>query len=87
GKFLDRKSIEIELMNGGKRIVYAEHFVIATGSRPKEYPGIVVDQKKIFDSDGILRLHEFPERLMIIGSGIIGTEFATIFSNFKQTEV
>jgi len=46
-----------------------------------------VDQRKIFNSDGILNLKQFPERLMIIGSGIVGCEFATIFSNFRQTEV
>jgi dihydrolipoamide dehydrogenase len=68
-------------------ILYSENFIIATGSRPKKYPGIEVDQERILNSDGILNLKEFPERMIIIGSGIIGTEFATIFSSFKQTEV
>lgn len=81
-------STQIELDDKGKRkIISADEFVVATGSRPRDYPGIEVDQRRIINSEGILNLKEFPERLIIIGSGIIGTEFATIFSNFKQTEV
>ena len=47
----------------------------------------MIDQKQILDSDGILNLESFPERMMIIGSGIVANEFATIFSTSKQTEV
>ncbi|MBN1251552.1 MAG: NAD(P)/FAD-dependent oxidoreductase [Bacteroidales bacterium] len=85
-KFIDKHTIEISKDNKTE-ILQADNFVIATGSKPKDYPGLDVDQKRIINSDGILNLTEFPERMIIIGSGIIGTEFATIFSNFKQTEV
>lgn len=86
-RFLNNREIELLKNNGKKELLAADYFVIATGSKPREYPGIKVDQERIFDSDGILNMKKFPERLIIIGSGIIGTEFATIFSNFKQTEV
>lgn len=86
-RFLNPKEIEIKKESGETEIISGDYFVIATGSRPREYPGIEVDQERIFNSDGILKMKKFPERLIIIGSGIIGTEFATIFSNFKQTEV
>ncbi len=86
GRFLDRDTIEIE-HKGKKEKIQGKDFIIATGSRPREYPGIETDQVKIINSDGILNLKKFPERMMIIGSGIIGCEFATIFSNYKQTEV
>lgn len=86
-RFLNNKEIEVLMPDGKKENISADHFVIATGSKPREYPGIEVDQERIFNSDGILNMKKFPERLIIIGSGIIGTEFATIFSNFKQTEV
>jgi dihydrolipoamide dehydrogenase len=46
-----------------------------------------VDQERVLDSDGILNLKRFPKRLMIIGAGIVGCEYATIFSNFGQTKV
>jgi len=85
-RFINPGQVEIE-NEGEKEIVSADEFVIATGSRPRDYPGIDVDQCRIINSEGILNLTEFPERLIIVGSGIIGTEFATIFSNFKQTEV
>lgn len=85
-KFIDRNSIEVEKKDG-KEIISGEYFIIATGSRPRPYPGIPVDGIQIVDSDTILNLEKFPERMIIIGSGIIGCEFATIFSNFKQTKV
>ena len=85
-KFLNKNTIIIQ-KGDNEELIYSTNFIIATGSRPKEYPGIEVDQERIINSDGILNLKEFPERMIIIGSGIIGTEFATIFSSFKQTEV
>lgn len=85
-RFLDRHTLEIK-SDTGIEVISAEYIVIATGSVPRPHPDLVIDQKQIIDSDGILNLKNFPERMMIIGSGIIGCEFATIFSNFKQTEV
>ncbi len=85
-RFLDQNTIEIE-HSGKYEKVRAEAFVIATGSRPRLYPGIEIDGKQIITSDDIMKLRKFPERLIIVGSGIIGTEYATIFSNFRQTEV
>ena len=85
-KFKDGNTVEV--LNGNDtKLIKGEYFIIATGSRPREYPNIPTDGKLIFNSDNILNLKKFPERLMIIGSGIIGCEFATIFSNFNQTEV
>ncbi len=72
---------------GATTVITADHFLIATGSSPRQFPGIPVDQRRIFDSNGILNLAAFPKRLMIIGAGIIGCEYATIFSNLNQTQV
>jgi len=84
----NRFNYTIEIEHAGKyEKVQAKKFLIATGSRPKLLPSVVVDGKKIITSDDILKLKKFPERMIIIGSGIIGTEYATIFSNFRQTEV
>ncbi len=68
-------------------LIKADYFIIATGSKPRELKNLPVDGKQFFNSDNILNLKEFPERMVIVGSGIIGCEYATIFSNFKQTEV
>jgi dihydrolipoamide dehydrogenase len=85
-RFIDATTIEVE-EKSNRLIIKGTHFIIATGSRPREYPGLKTDGKRIITSNDILSLSEFPGRLLIIGSGIIGCEFATIFSNFKQTQV
>ena len=85
-KFIDQNTIEIS-KEGKYEKIYAKDFIIATGSKPREYPGLEIDHHQIITSNDILRLKKFPEKMIIVGSGIIGTEFATIFSNFKQTEV
>jgi len=71
----------------GERPVQAEHVVLATGSRPRSLPTIPVDERTIMTSDGISSLTEFPRSIVILGAGVIGCEFATIFSNFGRTEV
>ena len=84
--FIDSKTICVK-NSEGETLVSAENFVVATGAKPRLYPGIEVDGTRIITSEHILNLNAFPERMLIIGSGIIGCEFATIFSNFKHTEV
>lgn len=86
-EFRDRHSMTISYGDGASETVQADHFLIATGSKPRLFPGIAVDGERILDSDGILGLRRFPERLMIVGAGIIGCEYAAIFANFGQTEV
>ncbi|MBT4629972.1 MAG: NAD(P)/FAD-dependent oxidoreductase, partial [Deltaproteobacteria bacterium] len=81
-------SSEIELeTNSGTEKVNAENIIIATGSRPRKIPSITIDEEIIMTSDGISSLEEFPESLVILGAGVIGCEFATIFSNFRKTKV
>ena len=81
-------SSEIELeTDSGTEKVNAENIIIATGSRPRKIPSITIDEDIIMTSDGISSLEEFPESLVILGAGVIGCEFATIFSNFGKTKV
>lgn len=87
GRFLDDRQVAVTRADGSQRVVAADHFLICTGSKPRPFPHIPVDQARIFDSDGILRLQRFPRRLMIIGAGVTGCEYATIFANFGQTQV
>jgi len=87
GSFAAPGKVEVTYAYGRKEDVCADNFLISTGSTPRNLPDIDVDQQRILNSDGILNLKEFPKRLMIIGAGIIGCEYATIFSNFDQTKV
>jgi dihydrolipoamide dehydrogenase len=62
--------------------IEARNFVIATGSVPRHDPRIQIDGSVIMTSDDIGKLTELPKSLVIVGAGVIGSEFATIFSRF-----
>ncbi len=83
---LSKSEIEV-ITDSGSQKVFAENIIIATGSRPRKIDTIPFDEKVIMTSDGISSLKEFPESLVILGAGVIGCEFATIFSNFGKTNV
>jgi dihydrolipoamide dehydrogenase len=68
------------------RIVSAKFILISTGSRPVELPKLKFDAIKIISSDEILSLTTVPQSLLIIGGGVIGCEFASLFSTLG-TEV
>ncbi len=87
GSFLSRETIRITSATGEEEVIHSDFFVIATGSKPRQFPGIEIDHERIIDSNDLLGFKAFPKRLMIIGAGIIGVEYATIFSNFQQTKV
>jgi dihydrolipoamide dehydrogenase len=87
-KFADPHTILVEDSETGeaKRLT-CDHFVIATGSRPRMLPSIVVDGEAILTSDHIESLSQFPRSLVILGAGVVGCEYATIFANYGQTKV
>lgn len=67
-------------------LVEADYFVVATGSTPRSHPMIPFDGKHVVSSDEIM-MQSIPESLVIIGAGVIGCEFASIFANFGKTQV
>jgi len=79
---------EVQIAQGAHReTVYGNYMVLATGSRPRHLPELPIDEKIILTSDGIENLDEFPESMVIVGAGVIGCEYATIFSGFGKTKV
>jgi len=60
----------------------AKNIIIATGSETKLIPVSGLDDPRVVDSTGLLNLDTFPKRLCIIGAGVIGMEFASVFSRF-----
>lgn len=87
-RFVDANHVHIEGGSAGSdRTISASDFVIATGSRPRLLDSIDVDGHTIMTSDHIGSLEEFPKSLVILGAGVVGCEFATIFANFGQTKV
>lgn len=79
--------VSVQYPDGKKETFSTEYVVIATGSRPRKLPNIAVDEHMILTSDGIHNLKEYPKKMVILGAGVIGCEFATIFSNFGKTKV
>jgi dihydrolipoamide dehydrogenase len=86
-KFTSKNEIEIADAEGSKQTIWAENTVMAVGSRPRYLPNIPIDEKIILTSDGVSSLPDFPKSIVILGAGVIGCEFATIFSNFGKTKV
>ncbi|NLL13565.1 MAG: dihydrolipoyl dehydrogenase [Fibrobacter sp.] len=71
-----------QLVIDGQQTISAKSIIIATGSRPRSIPGFEFDEKIILSSTGILSLQKLPERLLILGAGAIGAEFAHIMNAF-----
>jgi dihydrolipoamide dehydrogenase len=72
--------------DGDSRTVHARHIIVATGSAPKSLPFAKIDEDVIVSSTGMLAVQAVPQRLVIIGGGVIGVEFASAFRSFG-TEV
>src|SRR5271165_393519 len=77
--FADPQTIEI-VSEDGVQQVHAEKILIACGTRPAHIDGIPVDGKRIFDSDQVHLLEEIPRELIVVGAGIIGLEYASMFA-------
>ncbi len=82
-------STEIKIISDDEPVlnIKADHTILAIGSRPRYLPEIPIDEKIIYTSDGVLSMDQYPESIVILGAGVIGCEFATIFSNFERTKV
>ncbi len=86
GRLIDTNTVRIE-RTGFAEEVRADQIIIATGSRPRSVPDIIVDEEYILTSDGIFSIESLPKSIVIIGAGVIGCEFATIFCNLGATRV
>jgi len=78
GRFTSPYQLEVELAEGGVVSVGFEQAIIAAGSEAVTLPFIPADPR-VIDSTGALEVREVPERLLIIGCGIIGLEMATVY--------
>jgi len=79
GQFSSANTVEIETNDGGKITVGFEHCIIAAGSRVTKLPFIPWDDPRVMDSTDALEIEEIPERLLVVGGGIIGLEMATVY--------
>ncbi|NBC66509.1 MAG: dihydrolipoyl dehydrogenase [Bacteroidetes bacterium] len=87
GVFKSSDELSIQDEDGKEQeTVKAEHFIIATGARPRQLPNLEIDGEMIIDSEKAMQLEKQPEKMVIIGAGAIGVEFA-YFYNTIGTEV
>ncbi|MCZ8021589.1 MAG: NAD(P)/FAD-dependent oxidoreductase [Cyclobacteriaceae bacterium] len=79
---------QVQITNGHvKEVIETDYVILATGSRPRYLPELPIDEKIVLTSEGIEKLTDFPESMVIVGAGVIGCEYATIFSGFGKTKV
>jgi NAD(P) transhydrogenase len=79
GDFVDQHSIRVR-DEETTQVFSAEKIVIAVGTRPARPPGVDFDDRTIIDSDGLLHLeHHVPRSMTVVGAGVIGVEYASIF--------
>lgn len=83
---VDKHTVKIT-KDDATKTVSADFILLATGSRPRTPFNIEVDEQIIVTSDGIRNFTSFPGSMVVLGAGVIGCEFATIFSGFGKTKV
>jgi dihydrolipoyl dehydrogenase len=79
GVFASPNHVEVTADDGGTTVVGFEQAIIACGSEPVTLPFIPHDDPRVIDSTGALELATVPERLLVVGGGIIGLEMATVY--------
>lgn len=80
-RFIDAHTIMVKSLAAGREIeARGERIIIATGSNPRNPPEVPFDHETILDSTSILTIKHIPESMIIVGGGVIGSEYATIFA-------
>jgi NAD(P) transhydrogenase len=80
-RFLDEHSVLVEDPNRAERItVSGRYIVLATGTKPLRPAGVEFDEERVLDSDGILDLKSIPSSMVVVGAGVIGIEYASMFA-------
>ena len=88
GSFLDPKKISIAAADGSTKEIEAANIIIATGSKPIGPKNFTFDKKRIITSTEALNLQEVPQRMIVIGGGVIGLELGSVYARLgTQVEV
>ncbi len=78
--FVGPHAVEVDDLGGRTRKITADNIVVATGTRPARPSSVAFDDKTIIDSDGIIHLERVPRSLIVVGAGVIGMEYASMFA-------
>jgi NAD(P) transhydrogenase len=77
--FVDPHTVLVESLEG-KRIITAEYVMIAVGTKPSSPPNACVDGHTVITSDSVLNLDKLPRSLAVVGAGVVGIEYASMFA-------
>jgi dihydrolipoamide dehydrogenase len=87
GRIAGPGRISVQGSDGGETLYAAKNILVATGSTPRSLPGLEIDHQTILSSDSILEIAEVPKSLLVVGSGAVGVEFASMFARFGSKTV
>ncbi|HLN57851.1 MAG TPA: dihydrolipoyl dehydrogenase [Thermoanaerobaculia bacterium] len=87
GRIAGPGKVSVTGSDGSQTLYAARNILIATGSTPRSLPGMEIDHQTILSSDSILEVTEVPRSLLVIGSGAVGVEFASMFARFGSKTV
>jgi dihydrolipoamide dehydrogenase len=82
GVLTGTNSILVDLNEGGEAELKATNIIVATGARPRSLPGVDFDGERIISYEEAIMSETLPERLVIVGGGVIGVEFAYMWVNY-----
>ncbi len=87
-RLLGKGEVEVTDASGAAtKVTASKEIVVATGSSPRSVPGIAFDYERIITSTEAMNLREVPRSIVVMGSGAVGVEFASIFNSFGTTDV
>ena len=81
GRIAGKGKVDVTAEDGSKQTLDTKNIIIATGSVPKSLPNVVVDHKRVLNSDSILTIERIPKSLIVLGAGAVGCEFASVFAH------
>ncbi|MCH2458402.1 MAG: dihydrolipoyl dehydrogenase [Henriciella sp.] len=80
GRIKETGVVEVDGEDGEQKTLNTKNIVIATGSVPSSLPNIEIDEERVVTNEGAIALKEVPEKLIVIGAGIIGLELGSVWS-------
>ena len=80
GKILSQGKVEVSKADGSKEVITTKNILIATGSVPAELPFLKFDEKKVLSNTGALAIEKVPQKMIVIGGGVIGLELGSVWA-------
>src|SRR5690625_1993777 len=79
GRLVDRDVVEVTMLDGEVEQIASDAVLISTGASPRELDSAKPDGERIFNWKQLYSMHELPEHLVVVGSGVTGAEFASAY--------